>query len=287
MWLRTFGRIPFSAVMAAVAFVLSLGSSLYVDQHDTGVPLPFSVLSHLPVFDGIVATRFSLFTNLFVALILAIGLDQLFGRLRNADHHALFGTVPVEWKPVFAGVICLVIAAVVAVTLWPSRAQPSSSTSAASFITSGAAKSIPAGSVVLAYPYPNTPVHTLNGKSVIFYPFVESIDDVLLGQAVSDFPFKLIGSYGWVPGAGERNPNPTPLRPASVEDLFNAAFYGREAVQSPSLLKERLRAFIRKYDVTAVIVLPLGRHPDAVVRAVSAAIGPPSSSDKTDIRLHV
>jgi len=292
VWQRKCGLILFAALMALISFVLSLGSKLYVDQHDTGIPLPFLGLAHLPIFDGIVATRFSLFTNLFVAIIFAVGLDRSFRALRDPNEGHLSWAPTEGSKGFIAGCLCLGTVAIVAVSLWPSRAQPSSSTAASSYITSQPGKSIPAGSVVLAYPYPNTPVHTLGGKSVIFYPFVESLDDVMLGQAVSGFPFTLIGAYGWTPGTTERNPNPTPLKPASVEAFFNASFYGTQtaqqaAIPSSSNLTSDLRLFMRKYGVDAVIVLPLGRHPEAVIRTVTAAIGPPSRSGRAEIWLHV
>jgi hypothetical protein len=291
VWLRKRGIVLFAAVMALVAFVFSLGSTLHVDQHATGVPLPFSLLSHLPIFDGIVSTRFSLFTNLFAAVILAVGLDQLFRRLRDPNQIHL-NWAPTERRGAIAGTLCMAIAVTVAVSLWPSRAQPSSSTSDSSYITTGAARSIPAGSVVLAYPYPNTPVHNLDGKSVIFYPFVESLDNTLLGQAISGFPFKLIGAYGWTPGTTERNPNPTPLKPVSVEALFNASFYGSHMAEQAALLTRSnltsdLRTFMHEYGVDAVIVLPLGRHPKAVARDVTAAIGTPSNSGRVELWLHV
>lgn len=284
--LRRLGIVLFAAAMAATALILSLGSTLYVDRHDTGVPLPFSVLAHLPVFDGIVATRFSLFTNLFAALVLAVGLDRLYARLRISDH-GLLRELSAEGRRTLAGALCLLVAVVVAASLWPARAQPSSSSAASSFVTSGAVTTIPQDSVVLAYPYPNTPVHTLQGRSVIFYPFVESIDDIMLGQAVSNLPFKLIGSYGWAPGASDQIPDPTPLKPKSVESFFNTAFYGTGmGAETPRILQD-LRMFMREHSVDAVIVLPLGRHPDLVVRALTAAIGPPSSSNKADVWLHV
>jgi hypothetical protein len=289
--LRKRGAVLFAAVMFVIAFGFSLGSNLYIDQHDTGIPLPFSVLTHLPVFDGIVATRFSLFTNLFAAVIFAVGLDQLFRRLRNPSQHHLHWA-PAELGGAVAGTLCLAIAVVVAASLWPGGAQPSSSTAASSYVTSGAGASIPAGSVILAYPYPNTPVHTLDGKSVIFHPFVESLDDIMLGQAVSGFPFKLIGGYGWSPGTTEQNPNPTPLQPKSVEELFNASFYGsRTSEQATPItrsdLTSDLRAFMRRYGVDAVTVLPLGRYPGDITRSITVAIGLPSRSGEVTVWLHV
>ena len=84
VWLRKLRMVLFLGLMTAVALVLSLGATLYVDGHDTHVPLPFIFLANLPFTDGIMATRFSLFVALFGASLLAIGLDELHRRLRQS-----------------------------------------------------------------------------------------------------------------------------------------------------------------------------------------------------------
>jgi hypothetical protein len=114
----------------------------------------------------------------------------------------------------------------------------------------------------------------------------------MLGQAVSGFPFKLIGGYGWSPGTTEQNPNPTPLQPKSVEELFNASFYGsRTSEQATPItrsdLTSDLRAFMRRYGVDAVTVLPLGRYPGDITRSITVAIGLPSRSGEVTVWLHV
>ena len=49
------------AVTALVFFVLSLGSSLHVGGADTGIPLPFWLISHAPLFDNLRApSRFTI-----------------------------------------------------------------------------------------------------------------------------------------------------------------------------------------------------------------------------------
>src|SRR6202042_2288429 len=87
--------------MTIIAFIMSMGSTLYVDGHDTHIPLPFVVLEHLPFIDGIDAARFALFATLFAAFILAIGLDEFHRRLIQSR---LLDWLPRRWH-VFAAVL--------------------------------------------------------------------------------------------------------------------------------------------------------------------------------------
>ena len=65
VWLRKRGIVVLAATMAVIAFILSLGSTLYIGSYDTHIPLPFKVLASLPYLDGLLAVRLSLFTSLF------------------------------------------------------------------------------------------------------------------------------------------------------------------------------------------------------------------------------
>ena len=76
-WGRRNALVRFSAFMAAVAFVLSLGPRLEVAGHQTGIPLPYAVLLHVPLYAGGVPGRFSLYLQLFCAGLVAIGADRL------------------------------------------------------------------------------------------------------------------------------------------------------------------------------------------------------------------
>ena len=67
----------FTALMAAAAMVLSMGSYLHVDGHRTVIRLPFIVLAHLPLLSSGSAARYVLFFWLFAALLLALTLDRL------------------------------------------------------------------------------------------------------------------------------------------------------------------------------------------------------------------
>ncbi len=79
--LRRRGIVQLAGALTGISLILSLGSPLYVGSHDTHLPLPFVVLAHLPLTQGFLPTRFSLYTILFGSPIVAIGLDALHHRV--------------------------------------------------------------------------------------------------------------------------------------------------------------------------------------------------------------
>jgi len=70
---RRIAGISFWLASAAVFFMLSLGTTLRVGGIDTGVPLPFALLTRTPVLDELRApSRFSILTMLSLAVLLAL-----------------------------------------------------------------------------------------------------------------------------------------------------------------------------------------------------------------------
>jgi hypothetical protein len=275
VWLRKRGIVLLAGVMAVIAFILSLGSSLEVHGHDyKGIPLPFAILAHLPITSGFAAGRFSLFVDLFGAGIVAIGLNVLHARITQSERPPwLIG----YWRKAAAVVVVLVVVVVIAIPLLPKRDQRVAAADTSSFFTSPAAQAIPAGSVVLTYPYPTAPTKA----SLLGSRNVAAVGDPLLDQAVSGMNFDLIGGYGWVPGTKRFTPSPSPLQPKSVETLFNVSFAGSASpaerrILSKSDLTADLRKFLRKYHVGTVLVLPVGVDPANVVKHMTEAIGPPT-----------
>lgn len=263
--------ILFAGTLALIAFVLSLGPRLWIDGHETLVPLPFLVLEHLPIAGGFVPVRFSLYTALFAGAMFAMGLDELWARMRRSRR-------PVWLTPrgrfvVAAGTLAVVSAAVL-IPLVPRHTQPTTETNVPSLFTSAAVEAIPAQSVVLAYPYPD-----LSGGLFFAPPY-----DILLDQAVADMRFKLIGGYGWFPSAkgGHAVASPSVLKPESVQEIFDAAFHGNGSPQTSPLSEKNigaLREFLREHNVQTVIALSKGAYPGVVTTYVTAAIGQPVDVD--------
>ena len=66
-----------ASLLAVLSYLLSLGPRVFIARQSTAIPGPFALLAHIPVFQDIEPVRFSLFTALFVAVVLGTGLDQL------------------------------------------------------------------------------------------------------------------------------------------------------------------------------------------------------------------
>src|SRR5262249_38714702 len=66
-----------AGVLAVVSYALSLGTRIAIRNHGTSLPGPFAALAHIPFIQDIEPARFSLFTVLFVAIVLGTGLDAL------------------------------------------------------------------------------------------------------------------------------------------------------------------------------------------------------------------
>src|SRR5262245_9373521 len=66
-----------AGVLAVVSYALSLGTRIAIRNHGTSLPGPFAALAHVPFIQDIEPARFSLFTALFVAIVLGTGLDAL------------------------------------------------------------------------------------------------------------------------------------------------------------------------------------------------------------------
>jgi hypothetical protein len=60
-----------------VLLVMSMGPTLQVAKHDTGIPLPFGLVSHVPIIDLVSVTRFALVPAAIVGVLLALATDKL------------------------------------------------------------------------------------------------------------------------------------------------------------------------------------------------------------------
>ena len=120
-----------------------------------------------------------------------MGIEALYRRLTDPSR---LRRLPSTWKRTLGYSLAGIIVLIVELPLVPAHAEQLSASGDPSATVSQALKKIPHGSVVLAYPYPDSPV--------IPVPFTykyESIDDALLDQAMTGLNFKLVGGYGWRP----------------------------------------------------------------------------------------
>ncbi len=272
---RRVALVRWSLLLAAVAYAFSLGRRLIVDNHVTGFWMPFQVLWRLPLFSSELPARYSLLVALFAAVALAVGLDPPAASgfpaptatgvaaevVRSSADPAPSPRRADRIEPTDR-VDSLRFWAIAAVALAPlvpvfGYRQPATEAPTA-FLASATARSIPAGSVVLTYPY-TAPPH----------------DDALLWQAQAGFPFSLIGGYGVTPNPGDVDYPQIPP-PTTMWQLFEAAWAPRRTQLPPESTATitQLRAFCLFWQVSTIVVDPLRGRWRLLERYLEAAFGP-------------
>ena len=92
-----------AAVAGLVLLIMSLGPELRVGGRNTGIPLPFALIAHVPVIDLVSVTRFAMVPATIIGLLLALAADRvplLSPRRRTAFWVGLaLAIVPVLPKP--------------------------------------------------------------------------------------------------------------------------------------------------------------------------------------------
>jgi hypothetical protein len=148
---------------ALVVWVLSLGTPLWVNGHRTTVPGLWSVFTRISELKSLVVSRFSLFTALLVALLIAWCLTRLSGRA----------------YAVATGVVSVAL-----VSLLPAgRYDEIAHIDTPAFFTEAVARAIPAGATVLILP--------LSGSAPRRTAAV-----AMYWQVQAHMRFNIIGGYG-------------------------------------------------------------------------------------------
>jgi hypothetical protein len=235
---------------AAVVFVFSLGTMLWTSpDHLSQLWLPWKVLARLPLLADAVPLRLAALTALFVALLVAVGLDTARRQVAR-----LGGTRP---GMVRAGTAVVIAIAVVALaTVWWTYQVPftTRNVSMPAWFATDATR-LPANSVVLTLPFP----FPSDGSSA-----------PMVWQAEDDMSFKLAGGYAKAPGPGGRPLSNRPNRPP-YETLthLSRSFLGRPPVGTPAEVAG-LRSALRRWGVDDVVVT--NRIPDPA-RAATVLTG--------------
>jgi hypothetical protein len=261
--------VRLGAGIGAVGLLFSLGSPLVVDRHDTGVPLPFGLLHHLPLLEGMVAARFSLFEQMGAAVVLGVGIDRWArGRATSAASSggaegAVAGRPRAWWRRApLPAVLAVAVAVVALVPLLPRYPYVSSTARVPSYFRSAAVDAIPPGSVVLTYPYD-----------------IDPDNEGMLWQAVAGMRFAIFGGQAARPGPGGAVTSAVaPLKPGVVEQLFRAGMYGTgpggaAAPDIDPVTSAAIRAFCRRYHVGTIVVQPIGKDPSLVIDDLARALG--------------
>ena len=197
-------RVPLvriGTVTLAGLVVLSLGDRLNVTGASTGIPLPFAALARLPFLDSVSPVRLFMFIALLAALLAAWGLDRAIAWAQPAR------STRARWlRPTLVGAA---VAAVV-LSLAPARPYPSSSTGTPAWLASAQGVAlVPAGSVVLFYPYPTL----FDNQPMLF-------------QAADGFRYKIVGGQGIVRTSRANRHAIGPLWPYTIASVFLRAASG-------------------------------------------------------------
>ncbi len=256
---RRRGRTQLALVCTASSAVLSLGPYLSVAGHRTSVPLPFVVLTHVPLVDNVLPVRFSLVTAACLAAIVSFGLDDLRrGLPAPADRRTRGRGRPRQRTR--AGVAALAVLALVAVTQlprWPYEVQ------AVATLPAAVRRAVPSGDpTALTYPYA-----------------IQYAASPLSWQLTDDFRFRLLGGYGEHP---QRLDGyyvfPARMHPDGLQRFLAAhegfTGYGPAPAPGPALVAST-RATLVAYDVRLVIVDRSTPGSAPVVGLLTSALGPP------------
>ena len=127
------------AITGGVFAVLALGPRLRIGGGDTGIPLPYALLQHLPMFDAALPARFALALTPIVGILLAWTVDLLRTWAPGWPRRAMVGALAVAILPLFP---------------IPLRAVPRPPVP--EFISSGAWRAyVPPGGTIVPVPLPS------------------------------------------------------------------------------------------------------------------------------------
>ena len=274
VWWRRLGIVRFAVACAGTAFLLSLGPRLTVDGHTLAVWLPEALFERVPVLVDLEPVRISGIEMLFLAVVLAVGLDRTRtwiseharGSARLSGDRFALGSGRAESMirsdprlHTLALLVLLVVAFVPLLDQLPVvREQPVT----APQLTSSLARSVPSGDVVLVFPYPRA--HN---------------DEPMLWQAVDEMSFRIVGGYALVPGAAGRGDYY--VAPGPELSKLSSLFAGRVSTsQAPSLELCRLLEVAAHHYAVEALVLRLGNGAVrvGVIGLLGSVLGPPSVS---------
>jgi hypothetical protein len=262
---RRRSRTQLALLCLLTSAVLSLGPHLSVAGHRTSVPLPFLLLTHVPLVDNILPGRFSLVTAASIAALVAFGLDDLrrvrspvigedgvSGRLvkrrTHAQHRARAG---------LAALVVLVALLVTQLPQWPYAAQTVAS------LPSGISQAIPPGDPI-----------------ALTYPYAQQYAAAAMSWQLTDgFQFRLLGGYAEHPDVIDTfYVFPARMHPDALQRFLanqeGFTLYGPAPALDQSLV-DSTRATFAAYDVRLVIVDRATHGSAPVMHLFTAALGPP------------
>jgi hypothetical protein len=237
-----------AAVVGAVLYVLSLGTTLVVLGHDTGVPLPWALVNRLPLVSQAEAVRLQVVVALCVAVVVAVWLDHLAAR------------PPGPARAVRVGLTVAVLA-----TWVPAGAQVATPVTIPAFFTHSAATEL-AGDVVETVPRGTG--EWIGGA------------DPLLWQVASGMSYRTTGGY--FIGSDARHPL---LLEAPVDEFQRGVEAAEDGRPPPAAAARTAAAELRADGVTVVLVADRPDIDESAVLAWAQQVTGTPGRQIDDVRL--
>jgi hypothetical protein len=242
-------RLPvarWAAITGGALAVLSLGNTLHVAGVDTRIPLPWALTSPIPLLHELLPVRFTLVVFLLVGLLVAVFVD------------ATLATP--TWRPRLAGAMAVGLSVA---ALFPAVPFLTSPTAAPGFFSRPSAlHGVPEGSVILVAPFA-----------------VVGLADAMYWQAEAGMWFRMPEGEAFVP-------SPYPLYPPPSATEFALVQLADGSVPLAAIdagVPSKIRADLRRWNVSAVVVGPMP-HRDQAVALLSEVLGrAPSAGDGVDV----
>jgi len=275
--------VRYLGLMALVAFVFSLGPSLYIDHHHSGIWMPFSIIQRTPLLSFGVPSRYFLFTFLCLSILLCLGLANIYEKLtliitaRKKDTGLFEKSTPV--------IAIIAITVIALLPMLPSLPYYSAPVVTPKYFLTNSVDKIPNGSTVLAYPYP-----------------IAEQNFSMLWQIRSGFRFNLLGGYVLTPFLNPKGSNgsedggfgPRILNPATIPQVLFEQAYGGPPTSGPNVIPplpwafDELKAFIENYHVNVIIADRIGVDPGYAINFLTKGLGiKPEHFGKIDLWLNV
>ena len=229
-------RLNALLVTAGATLVISMGDSLRINGWNTHIPLPFAILRRLPLLESSIASRWTLFLWLSLALIIGQGIDWALAQARSRPRSPL----PTQRAATFlalttAGVIMLA-------PYWPLAA---SRQQVPTWFATRAASEIPRGATVVTYPIAQ------NGNPL-----------PMMWQALNNFNYRLV--------AGAAGPQVTAVNP--IRDALRECDTGGEPAKHRSTVAAA-RAQIAHYPNVFFVATNFGPERACASRLFTAIAG--------------
>jgi hypothetical protein len=213
-----------------------------VDGHRTDIPLPFIVLTHVPLLDSSEAARWETYFWLFAALLLALLLDAV---VRAVSATPRAG----RWGGAVVGGLLSIGLLLPLVPAWP---YASAAADVPAWFTHGA-RSLPPES------------------NAVVYPLATTTDaSAMLWQAMADMDFRMPGGFAVIPGP--TGANTLAGQPSPLQAALAACWAGTEG--GAPLSAQDVRAQLERWQTRTVVVVPSAPGAACATALFTGALGP-------------